>query len=65
MRDLPVAIGDDLMLADSGGAARTPGHDISALVQPALFPALLEERPDHVIVFVGEGVVAAAQFGHA
>ena len=61
--ELGVAIGDDLVLADAGGAARAPGHHVGATVEPALLPTLLEEGPDHVVVFVGEGEVAAAQLG--
>ena len=61
--ELGVAIGDDLMLADGGGAARAPGHHIRAAVQPALLPAFLQEGPDHEVVFVGEGEIAASQLG--
>ena len=48
------------MLADGGCAAGAPGHDIRAPVEPAIFPILLEELPDHVVIFVRECEVAAA-----
>ncbi len=60
---LHVAIGDDLVLADAGGTARAPGHHIGAAVEPAVLPTLLDHLPDHVVVFVGEGEIAAAQLG--
>ena len=46
----------------AGGAARAPGHHVRAPIQPAFLPAFLQEGPDHVVIFVGEGEVAAAQF---
>ena len=52
MGQLGVAIGDDLMLADAGGAARAPGHYVGAAIQPALLPTLLNEGPDHVVVLI-------------
>ena len=65
VRQLHVAVGDDLVLRDAGGAARAPGHYVGVLVEPALLPAALEEGPDHVVVLVGQGEVGAAQFGQA
>ena len=61
MGDLLVALGGDLMLADTGGTARAPWHHVIAFVQPAVLPALLQECPDHVIILIGEGEVRAAQ----
>jgi len=58
---LGVTIGDDLMLADAGGAARAPGHRVGAAVKPAVFPALVQHVPDDIVVLVGEGKVRAAQ----
>ncbi len=50
------------MLADGSGAAGAPGHNICTLIEPAILPAFLEEFPDHVVVFVGEGEIRTAQF---
>src|SRR5712692_2864936 len=61
MSDLLVALGDNLMFADTSRAARTPRHDIVALVDHPPFPALLEERPDLVVVLIGEGVIGTPQ----
>ena len=60
-----IPVGNDLVLADAGCAARAPRHHVGAAVQPAALPALLEKGPDHVIVFVREGEVAAAEIRHA
>ncbi len=49
------------MLADCSGAAWAPGHHVRAAVQPAVLPALLQHGPDHVVVFVRECEIAAAQ----
>ncbi len=62
---IPIAVGDDLMLADPGFTARAPGHHIVAFVEPTFFPDALQERPDGVVVLGGKGEVGAAQFGHA
>src|SRR4029079_72629 len=58
VRDLAVALGDDLVLGETGGAAGAPGHRVVALVYPAVLPAALEEEPDGVVVLVGVRVVA-------
>ena len=52
-----VAFGDYLVLREAGAAARTPGHDVPALVKPAAFVAPLEELPDGVVVLVRHRVV--------
>jgi len=65
MRQLCISIGDDFMLADPGRTARAPGHNIHAAVDPALLPTFLKKCPDHIIVFVGEGEIAATQLGQA
>jgi hypothetical protein len=62
MGDLVIAVGDDFVLADAGAAARAPGHYIRTLVEPAIFVALLEELPDHVVVFITKGEIGAADF---
>ncbi len=58
--ELPVPLCDDLVLADAGAAPGAPGHRVEALVDPPLIVELLEDGPDHVVVLVGEGVVAAS-----
>src|SRR2546421_1664028 len=60
-----IAIRDDLVLTDPGSAAPAPGHDVGTAIEPATFPTLFEERPDHVIIFVGERKITAPQFWHA
>ncbi len=65
MGQLAVAFGGDLVLADARSTARAPGHHVVAVVQPALLPALLQEGPDHIVVFIGEGEVRAAHLRHA
>src|SRR6266852_4971572 len=61
MSDLLEALGDNLMFADTSRAARTPRHDVVALVDHPPLPALLEERPDLVVVLVREGVIRPPQ----
>ena len=56
---------DDLVLTDAGRAAGTPGHNIMALVDHPALPALLEERPDLIVVLVGEGKIRAPELGRA
>ena len=63
MGEFGVTIGDNLVLADAGGAARAPGHNIRAAVEPAFFPRFFERCPNHVVVLVGEGEITAAQLG--
>jgi len=58
--DFPVAFCDDFVLAKGCGASGAPGHDVCSFVYPALFVAFFEDCPDCVVVFVGEGEVAAA-----
>ena len=65
VRQFFVAVSHDLVLADAGAAAIAPRHDIGALVEPTLVMALLEEAPDHVVVFVAEREVGAADVRHA
>ncbi len=62
---LPVALGDDLVLADARAAATAPGHHVAALVDPTLVVALFQGRPDAVVVLVTEGKVAAAHLWQA
>ncbi len=63
--DVEVAVGDNLVLADGCATAGAPGHDVVALINPAVLVALLQEAPDLVVVLVTEGEVGAAQFRHA
>ncbi len=65
MNELLISIGDDLVLTDARATAGTPGHDVSAFVEPALLPAALEETPDLIVVLIGEGEVGTAQLGQA
>ena len=57
MGPILVALGDDLVLGDTGAAAWAPGHDIVPLVDPAALMAGLQEMPDRVVVFVRHRVV--------
>ena len=61
--EFSITVGDNLVLADGGGAAWAPGHHIRAAVQPALLPAFLQEGPDHEVVLIGEGEIATSQLG--
>ena len=59
-----VALGH-LVLADPSPASRAPGHRVVALVKPPAPVALGQERPDEVVVLVGEGEVTAAEVRHS
>ena len=52
-------------LRKARAATAAPGHHVVAAVNEALGVALLEEGPDGVVVFVGEGEIAAAVFERA
>ncbi len=54
-----VALGH-LVLTYAGAASGAPGHGVVALVEPAAAVAFGQERPDQVVVLVGEGEVATA-----
>src|SRR5690606_31216353 len=58
MRALLVTLGDDLVLGEAGAAARAPGHDVIALVDPAAFVADLQEMPDGVVDLIRHRDVA-------
>ncbi len=55
---LLVALGDDLVLTQSGATTRAPGHDIVALVDPIAIVTGLKEVPDGVIVLIRHRVIA-------
>ncbi len=57
MRHFAIALRHYLVLGERRGAAGTPRHHVSALVYPSAFVAFLEDRPDCVVVLVGEGEV--------
>src|SRR5260370_22192257 len=57
MRDLAVALGLDLHMAEAGAAARAPGHVVVTAVQPAALVAGLDDAPDRVVVLLGHRVV--------
>ena len=54
--DVAVLVGQ-LGLGEPGPAARTPGHHVVALVDPAVLVAAFEEQPDGVVVLIGHRVV--------
>ena len=55
----------DFHLRKSGAAAAAPRHHVVPAIDESLDVALLQESPDGVIIFVGEGEVAAAVFSRA
>ena len=52
MRQFPISVGDNLVLADAGIAPRTPRHHVGAFVDPATVETFLQHRPDGVVVLI-------------
>src|SRR5438128_5504211 len=52
MRDLAVALGLDLHVAETGATARAPWHHVVTAVQPTPLMADLDDSPDGVVVLV-------------
>ena len=52
-----VRLGFDLVLGDSGTAAWAPRDGVVAFVEMTFLVDFFEKTPDHVVVFIGHGVV--------
>src|SRR5689334_1462370 len=59
MRQFLIAVRDDLHVTDPGGTAPAPGHNVGPAIEPALLPALFQERPDHIVIFIGKRKITA------
>ena len=65
MRQFPVSVGDNLVLADAGITSRAPRHHIGAFVDPATIETFLQHRPDGVVVLIGKREVRPSQLRQA